>query len=93
MHSYELTIVLPGKASANKKSKATKLIEEIVKTFSGKITKSEEWGNINLAYPIDKNDIGLFLYFEVELEPQYAKQLDGKLRLEEDVIRHLFIKK
>lgn len=92
MSNYELTIVLPGKASANKKNKITKLIEDIVKTFKGKIAKSEEWGNINLAYSIDKNEIGMFLYFELELEPQYAKQLDGKLRLEEDIIRHLFIK-
>lgn len=93
MESYELTVVLPGKASANKKSKVKKFIEDLIKTFDGKIEKSEEWGVIDLAYRIKKSEKGLFMYFEIEMEPKFGKQLDDKLRIEEDIIRYLLVKK
>ena len=93
MESYELTVVLPGKASANKKNKVKKFIEDLVKTFDGKVKKSEEWGVIELAYRIKKSEKGLFINFEVEMEPVNSKQLDDKLRLEEDIIRYLLVKK
>jgi small subunit ribosomal protein S6 len=93
MENYELTVVLPGKASANKKNKISKFIEDLLKTFEGKVKKTEDWGDIELAYLINKNSFGLFLYFEIELSPKLSKQLDDKLRLEEDIIRYLLIKK
>lgn len=93
MESYELTAVLPGKASANKKKKFIKYVEDLLKTFEGRVTKTEEWGDIDLAYKINKNEKGFFIYFELEVEPKNTKQLDDKLRLEEDVIRYLLIKK
>ncbi|MBN1168269.1 30S ribosomal protein S6 [Candidatus Woesebacteria bacterium] len=92
MQNYELTVVLPGKASANKKKKTKDFIEELVKTLEGKVKKSDEWGVIDLAYRIKKSEKGLFLYFKLEMEPTNAKQLDDKLRIEEDIIRYLLIK-
>ena len=93
MENYELTIVLPGKASANKKSKAKKLIEDLIKTFEGKIVKSEDWGVVDLAYRIRKSEKGLFMYFEIEMDPKFGKELDDKLRIEEDIIRYVLIRK
>lgn len=92
MKNYELTIVLPGKASANKKSKAKKFIEDLVRVSEGKINKTEEWGTIDFAYKIKSNEKGLFMYFEFEMSPEYGKQLDDKLRIEEDIVRYLLIK-
>ena len=90
---YELTIVLDGKSTTAKKKTADKKIKELIKVFSGKVIKSDDWGEKELAYPINKSDSGVFLHYEVELDADKAKDLPNKLKLEEDYIRFLIVKK
>lgn len=93
MRSYELTIVLPGGASAVKKKSLGEKIERMVKSGSGKIKSSNEWGKIDLAFKIKKETQGVFIFMELEMEAPGAKNLKNKLRLENDIIRYLLIKK
>jgi len=92
MQNYELTVVLPGSATAAKKKSVQETIGKIVKTFSGKVGKVEDQGKKDLAYEIAKNDSGIFLFFPLELGEEGAKALPQKLNLEEDVIRYLLIR-
>jgi ribosomal protein S6 len=48
---------------------------------------------MELAYTIKDNDSGVFVFFELELEPKVVKSLDQKIKLEEDILRHLLIRK
>ena len=91
MRNYLLTIVLSGKATAAKKKDVLEKIEKIVKVNKGKVTLSEDWGVKDLAYKIKKNDMGLFLHFELELPASSVKAISDKVRLEDDIIRHLMV--
>jgi len=93
MQSYELTIVISGKATPVKKKQAQEIVEKLVKINKGKVVKTDDWGEIPLAYKIAKNESGNFLHFHLELNPEIIKGIDNKLRLEEEVIRYLLIKK
>lgn len=93
MNKYELTLVLDGKAGAAKKKKITETLEKLLKIIKGEIKESKEWGVKELAYKIGKSETGLFLYFELELEPAAVKQLNEKLRVDPDIIRYLVVKK
>lgn len=93
MQTYELTLVLPGKATPAKKKQVTETIESMVKVFEGKVKESKDWGKIELKYPIKKNDSGNFLHFVLELGKDKAAQIDNKLRLEGDIARYLLVKK
>lgn len=93
MRNYELTIVLPGKATAAKKKDVIERIEKMVTANGGSITKTDDWGKKDLAYDIKKNDSGVFVYFELEMPSQAAKAIKDKIRLEDDIIRYLLISK
>lgn len=93
MNKYELTVVLDGKAGAAKKKKVTEAFEKVLATFKGAIKESKEWGVKELAYKIGKSETGLYLFFEIELDPKGVKALDEKLRTDTDVIRYLLIRK
>jgi len=93
MNTYELTVVLPGSATPAKQKSAKELIEKLVNTFKGKIKKLDEWGKIELAYIISGNESGYFLHYILELDSDAVKQIDDKIRLEEEVIRYLLVKK
>lgn len=92
MQNYELTIVLPGKTTAAKKKAAVEKMEGIVKTFKGKVEKTEDWGDLELSYPIKKNETGIFTHFKLQLEPAQAKALADKIRLDEELLRYLLVR-
>ena len=93
MNKYELTLVLDGKAGSAKKKKVTETFEKVLATFKGAIKESKEWGVKELAYKIGKSETGLYLFFEVELDPTGVKALNDKLRTDPDIIRFLLINK
>ena len=90
--NYELTIVLSEKATPAKKKAVSEMIEKMVKLFKGKVIGTDDWGKIDLAYPIERNNSGVFLHFRLELENQAPGQINQKIRLEKDIIRHLLVK-
>lgn len=93
MTDYELTLVLPGGATAAKKKNIQEAIEKIVKIVGGKVGKIEDWGRKELSYKIGKNGSGIFLYYNLKLDAAAVKMLPQKLNLEENIIRYLLIKK
>ena len=93
MQTYELTVVLPEKASSAKKKAVTATIEKITSAHKGKVVKLDDWGLIKLAYRIAKNESGNFLHFNLELDSSGVKTLEDNMRREDSVIRHLLVKK
>ena len=93
MNKYELTLVLDGKAGVAKKKKVIENLEKSLKIFKGAISESKEWGVKELAYKIRKSETGLYLYFELELDPSGVKALNDKIRVDPDLIRFLLIRK
>jgi small subunit ribosomal protein S6 len=92
MNSYELTLVLPGKVTAAKVKSSKEKLEKVVSTLKGKVTKSEEWGKKDLAYKIKGNTSGNFLFYNIELNPECARELRDKLKMEEEIIRYLIVR-
>lgn len=93
MNTYELTLVVDGKGGAAKKKKVTESLDKLLKILKGSIKESKEWGVKELAYKIGKSDTGLYLYFEIELDPSGVKSLNEKLRNDADIMRFLVVKK
>ncbi len=89
MNNYYLTLVL--KPDLEEKARK-ELLENIKKSFT-KVGKEDLWGNKSLAYPIKKSTSGYYVHFEAEAEPKEIKALDKILKLEEDVLRYLLIRR
>lgn len=93
MRNYELVIVLDGKATAAKKKTVMEKLEKLVKSLQGKLGKAKDWGTKDLAYKLKKSVTGAFLIFPLELPGAGANEMTSKLRLQEDLIRYLLVKK
>ncbi len=93
MNSYLLTLVL--KPSLDEKARKELLMEMKKKMLGdlGKVVKEDLWGERDLAYPIKKNAKGYYVHFEFETLPNVAKDLDKNLKVEEDIIRYLLIRR
>lgn len=72
------------------------LLDSISKKLAGKdgkIEKEDLWGERPLAYPIKRQTSGYFAHFEIQADPKDAKSLDKTLKLEENVLRYLLIRR
>lgn len=92
MNKYELTLILESKTTSAKKKSFLESLEKVIKILEGKVEKAEDWGVKELFHEIKKKNEGLYLHMPVELPAKSAKQLDQKLRMDENVLRHLLVK-
>jgi len=93
MNEYELTVVLSEKTTAAKKKSVTESIKKIVELGKGEFGAVEDWGVKELAYKIAKNEKAVFLHMLLKLDPSFVKQVDTKLKMDNDIIRYLIVKK
>lgn len=93
MNSYYLTLVL--KVDLEEKDRKA-LLDGIVKKLTGgegKVEKEDLWGEKALAYPIKRQTKGYYAHFEIEADPKDAKGLDKSLKVEEDILRYLLVRR
>lgn len=93
MNSYYLTLVL--KADLEEKE-CKGFLDSIIKKITGdegKIKKEDLWGIRDLAYPIKKQNRGYYAHYELEAEPKMASGLDKSLKVEENILRYLLIRR
>jgi len=89
MNTYELTVITADKASGEK---IEKTVKDWVKKVKGEVVKVDVWGEKTLAYPIKKNKIGYYTYLVLQLVSEEQPKLDKMMRLEEQLLRYLFVK-
>jgi len=92
MKSYELVVVLHPDLEIDVDAPLAKL-EKLVQGVDGNITKRDGWGKKRLAYTIKRQQFGIYVFFELELEPEAVRQLESQLLITEEVIRFLLVKK
>ena len=66
--------------------------EKIISEMEGTIIYKESWGLKNLSYPIKNNKKAFYEYLNIEMSNEKIKEMNSKLNLDENVIRHLSVK-
>ncbi len=92
MNNYESVIIL----SANAPEEATVAFGEKMKELisaNGELTNVEEWGRKTLAYEIKKQSEGVYILFTFVAKPEFIKEFERVLRLDEIVLKHIVIRK
>ncbi|MBI2597234.1 30S ribosomal protein S6 [Candidatus Daviesbacteria bacterium] len=93
MNNYNLTLVL--KADLDESARKTLLDDIVKKTVGedGKVNKEDFWGEKGLAYPIKRQTKGYVAHYELTADPKNVKSIDKLLKVEEDVLRYLLIRR
>lgn len=89
MRNYELGYIsdpeLGEQAQADLETKVAGWIE----SAGGSTIKVDRWGKRRLAYPIKKHADGYYVFYQIQLPPQSAIQVERDMRLNENVMRFL----
>jgi small subunit ribosomal protein S6 len=90
MRKYEIAVVLHPDLEIDLESTLEK-IEAIFTKNGGKITKKDNWGKRKLAYKINKQDWGLYVFYQVETGPEQINKINQTLRITTEVMRYLIV--
>lgn len=93
MREYELTFVLRPNMDEEGFAAATEKVSGYVKAAGGEVTRTDVWGRRRLAYPIRRFTEGYYVFMLLQMDANGLAELDRSLRLNEDVIRHLVVRK
>ena len=91
MNQYEIAVLYHPDLEIDL-TKATAKVEKIFTGSGAKITKTDNWGKRKLAYPIAKQEHAVYVFYIVDLDPQKVGEIDGILRITDEVIRYLITK-
>ena len=84
---YETIYILRPDVDNDAAEKVVGRAQDVVKRLGGTLTKLDNWGKRRLAYPIQKNTRGIFVYLKYVGFGDLVAELERNLRLLDEVVR------
>ena len=92
MTNYEVMFIIDPTLEDDKKEATIEAVKEIIAS-EGEVGNVDVWGMRKLAYPIQKKTEGYYVVIEFKAQPTLPKELDRRLRISDNVMRHLIVNK
>ena len=89
---YELIYVVASDATDQQITDLHTQVEEITGRYSGTLDKTENWGRRKLAYEIGPHKEGTYVLEVITGSGELMKEIDRRLRVSDQVIRHLTVR-
>ena len=91
MKDYELTVVFHPDLEMNIDPALDK-VKQILEANKAKIINEEVDGKKRLAYPIDKQDFGLYYYFDLQLPAEAPAKISSAFNIADEILRYLLVR-
>ena len=88
---YELAILYYANLEADFKTVSAK-IEKMITDQGGKIVKTDNWGKKELAYKIKQETQAIYVFYDLEIDPQSLIKLESKFNINDSILRYQFYK-
>lgn len=92
MINYEVMFIIDPTLEDEKKDAAVERVKGII-AAEGEVENVDVWGLRKLAYPIQKKNEGYYVVIDFKAEPTLPAELDRRLRISEDFMRHIIVNK
>jgi small subunit ribosomal protein S6 len=89
---YELVYILPPETTEQQAAEVHDQIAQTVARLHGTIEKTENWGRRKLAYEIGRQKEGVYVLEVLNGNGELMKELDRRLRVMDQVIRHMIVR-
>ncbi len=93
MREYELMYILHPELDDEKVAAAMEKYNAVIQNNGGTVASTEKWGKRRLSYEIKGQREGTYILVNFSGGPAVSSELDRVMRISEDVIRHLIVRK
>jgi len=88
---YELIFILQADQPESEMESRVQRIKDILAGHEGEITQENHWGVRRLAYEIEHENKGNYMFLKFRSKGTAVEVLDKFLRLDDKVLRHLVV--
>lgn len=89
---YELVYITPPEITEEALADLHQQVAAVVDRFGGNIEKTENWGRRKLAYEINHQREGVYILEVINGPGPMLAELDRRLRVFDQVVRHLLVR-
>jgi small subunit ribosomal protein S6 len=92
MRLYDIVVLVTPDLSEEEAAKVTADYRKILTEGGAQIVKDDAWGRRKLAYAIGRKRDAYYHHFQVNAEPAIVAETERRLRLSDQVLRHLAVR-
>ncbi len=93
MRNYEVMFVIKPTLEDEATKAIVESMKKVLEDKNAKVNEVVNMGRRELAYEIDTFKNGSYFLFKVEGEPEAVKEFDRVANINEDIIRHIVVKR
>ena len=90
--TYEVMFIVDVKATDEDVTNLNTTLQQIITDQGGTVTKQENMGRRQLAYPIGRQTEGHYVLFEVDGSGREIAELERRMRVNDQVIRYITVR-
>jgi small subunit ribosomal protein S6 len=93
MRNYEIIYIVHPDLDDAAFTEVTEKVNNWITEAKGEVTKADHWGKKRLAYPINKQIEGNYMYLETTMDTEVCPLLEGNFKMMESVMRFMIVVK
>ena len=93
MRDYEVLYIVGADLDDEKVQAAVKRVNTLIERSGGTPEKTNLWGKRKLAYEVKHQKEGAYVLQDFQLDPNRVPELESGLKITEEVLRHLIVRK
>ncbi len=92
MRLYDIVVLVTPDVSEEEAAKITADYRKILTDGGAEMVRDESWGRRKLAYPIERKRDAYYHHFQVKAEPAVVAETERRLKLSDQILRHLSVR-
>ncbi len=92
MNKYEMMFIVKATMEESSVKAAAENVKKLAESLKARVDSFKEMGQKKLAYPIKKEISGYYYVMTMTASKETIKEVNRKMSIDENVIRHLIIK-
>jgi small subunit ribosomal protein S6 len=93
LRDYEVLYIVRADLDDEKVQDAVKRVNRLIERAGGTIEATNLWGKRKLAYEVKHQKEGAYVLQDFQLNPDKVPELEASLKITEEVLRHLIVRK
>ena len=93
MRDYEVLYIVRADLDDEKVQDAVKRVNTLIQRSGGTAERTNVWGKRKLAYEVKHQKEGSYVLQDFQLDSNRVPELESSLKITEEVLRHLIVRK
>jgi small subunit ribosomal protein S6 len=93
LRDYEVLYIVRADLDDDKVQDVVKRVNTLIERSEGSVDHTSLWGRRKLAYEVKHQKEGSYILQDFRLAPERIPELEAALKITEEVLRHLIVRK